>query len=397
MKKIIDSVLRGIYIILSLSIFILLFLVPFFSEIINPVLAGILIGISSIYLFVNSFFMKNAMPININTITSILLIYIFTGIFIINYFDSGFTWAWYIFILILLIIPYSVIIFHNFMSQEKRFIREKSLFISNMIKYVFFYVVIDLFYMSFIIDNLVCKYVFGVLAILIIFTSSLQSFIKNEKPHIISLLHDIFCGIFLIIYLISIIENSELRTITTNIISSLIGGYVTLLGVAWTIRDNTNNRKEDDKKTRIPYLLINPKPTKDVLNCIAPTKINSEIYDEKTTEHIQIVPFQIKNSNNSDCVLKSINVCGKNIAFRYKEFLERGQIIGISLFPNDFYIEKDSVPEAFLVVEDVLKNEYKLYLNLKAIGSRNDLDTGEMIKDYVVRSLSLPEDNVSDI
>lgn len=50
------------------------------------------------------------------------------------------------------------------------------------------------------------------------------------------MLQNFLIGIGLSIYLIYIIPNNDVRTITIPIVAAVYGGFITLIGVAWTIK-----------------------------------------------------------------------------------------------------------------------------------------------------------------
>ena len=55
----------------------------------------------------------------------------------------------------------------------------------------------------------------------------------------------VIIGVGLSVYLIYIIPNKDLQAIVIPIVSAVYGGLITLVGVAWTIKDTNDKRKED--------------------------------------------------------------------------------------------------------------------------------------------------------
>lgn len=106
----------------------------------------------------------------------------------------------------------------------------------------------------FVLGQIVCDkilfYVFGGIVVVILATSILIgiSYLLFDKRRAISnilFIVDIVSLLGMLIYLIFTIDNSELRTIILTITSSVIGGTLTLAGVAWTIRKADIDRKKD--------------------------------------------------------------------------------------------------------------------------------------------------------
>lgn len=70
------------------------------------------------------------------------------------------------------------------------------------------------------------------------------------------MLHDFVAGIAITIYLIYIIPSQSLQNIVLIIASALFGGLITLVGVAWTIKDGHRREAESNRLGKIPYLEV---------------------------------------------------------------------------------------------------------------------------------------------
>lgn len=172
-------------------------------------------------------------------------------------------YLWLIFALLAVLIPVGILFLAikveklNSKDEQKTEINK-----SNAIKYMLFYWLCDLFFMSFIIDNLACKYIFGGLIMLIIFYNLSNIFTTSKGKSRNGLIkwgmvQDFIIGIGLSIYLIYIIPDTDLREIISVIIAAIYGGLLTLVGVAWTIRHSIIQKREDELAKAKPLFTFN--------------------------------------------------------------------------------------------------------------------------------------------
>ena len=168
---------------------------------------------------------------------------------------------WISFALILLFIPIGLATFIVCCEKKNRFsdVQKKNARL-NVVKYWLFYWLCDLFYMSCFIDKLVCKYVFGLIILTIIFTNLSITFCSPKAKNRFDrfgMIQDFLVGIGLTIYLIYIIPDSSLQTIVTAVVAAVYGGLITLGGVAWTIKKSEKDRKNDEILKAKPVFSLN--------------------------------------------------------------------------------------------------------------------------------------------
>ena len=195
------------------------------------------------------------------------IVVILGSAFLINYDDTAYNWWWAMFVLVALFLPVFTFGMRNFLKKEKVY-TEEQLKSSLKIcwKYVFFYWLIDLFYMAIFnywIANeqsktiwLTLQFVFGGLAMVYIFYNLTRVFLSNTKKHWWGLLQDFLWGISITVYLIFLIPDASLQTIVLSITAAVYGGLLTLVGVAWTIKDNSKRLKQERKLSIKPYLEV---------------------------------------------------------------------------------------------------------------------------------------------
>lgn len=284
---------------------------------------------------------------------------------------------WLIFALIIIATPFAVGYVSLFTKKRNKLTKEQEKAMNlNMFKYLLFYWLIELFFMSvLIIDSLTCKYIFGGLILLIVLYNLTMSFVSNttkETWQRIGILQDFIAGMALTIYLIYIIPGKQveingvvtvdnsLRDIITTIVAAVYGGLLTLVGVAWTIRKGDKDKHEDEIEKFKPafWVLTNDKTS------------NKGIFDfrfnlNKFTELIQNNPnnsswvsirnFNIQNSDKTAFFIYGFLINENIYEVNNKFVVNKDDIVGF--FVHDYHIEK--LNDFCIIVEDLIGNLYK--------------------------------------
>lgn len=242
----------------------------------------------------------------------------------------------------------------------------------NLLKYWMFYWLCDLFYMACFLDNIVCKFVFGCLIMVIVLMNVCFSFVSSNCKTTfqkIGLLQDFLVGIGLTIYLIYLIPEKELQTIILTIVAALYGGLITLVGVAWTIKKSDKDRKEDEIKHEKPYFSFNPQFHEIPLNgsekaCFPPMEGEYKYKSE--------VLVQLENSDKSPFILKKLYHDGK-----WFELEGNFTVLPSGKCFLSFYF--DSPLDIVLTVQDTLGNEYyyTLYVLMVALVNGVELSSSD--------------------
>lgn len=204
---------------------------------------------------------------------------------------------------------------------------------------------------------------------------------NNEKPHLINIIGCIvlYSGLiiafpFLLRY--TGLEEDIIKTIIVPIYASVIGGLMTLGGVAWTIqkgktdRENdikrlNDERKEEERKKYVPYLKFTKnKPdyivVADVAHHIDFTKIAIADNNKGYFYSICIAPFAIKNISNQNILLDSILIDGHGYEFSGDILIEKDSSCLVQASWNNYYPYKEPIQNIGLAVRDVLGNRYIL-------------------------------------
>ena len=333
-----------------------------------------------------------------SNVAGLSLIIFLSSMFLINHYELQFYDVHLmIFVLILVIFIGSIYVIYKYRSIFNNFdANQKKNNNIQMLVSMLFYTLIDLLYLFIVKDIITGQYIVGIIAILIIFYNSTKSFIKSEKPIIFSIVQDVLFGLSITTYLIFIIEDSSLQTIVTSIVSAVFGGYITLLGVAWTIKDNNEKRTEDERKSKIPYLYLSKEQTDSTFKSFGPILDQAfKEFNSDTEQCFSINDFIVKNSNNSDCIPIGFYINDKLFKFDNTFFVERGSLMKIqTTIRHSLNIDVSNISLS-LIIEDTIGNWYKYYCEMKYDSTYSVLSRDNKkqvpLSEYTVISIGLPQ------
>jgi hypothetical protein len=220
-----------------------------------------------------------------------------------------------------------------------------------------------------------------------IFYNLTKAFLSNTPKHWLGLLQDFLWGVAITVYLIFLIPNDVLQTIVLSIIAAVYGGLLTLVGVAWTIKDTNdkrqedfiridNERKEEERKKNIPYIRLSY--NKDLPPLVANASmrygLDFENLDElarlnnKTFYQITIKDFIIKNLSRTNIILNGVIAYGKYFEFSHMEIVEPDACCLIKTTSNSMFSVAYPEQSICLVLSDTLGNRYQTecHLSLQA-------------------------------
>ena len=182
---------------------------------------------------------------------------LFASIFVLTYYNIDYIWLWVIFGIAFIYFPVLFIGLLSIELKQKHSNEEKKQkAVRNVIKYIILYWLYDLFYMSVFNKWLVLTCIFGTVAAVIVFYNLTKVFLTGEETTRFLLPFDLVFGVGLSVYVIYIIPNETLQTIVLTITAAVFGGILTLVGVAWTIKDNQRQHFESKRLEKIPYLQV---------------------------------------------------------------------------------------------------------------------------------------------
>ena len=300
-------------------------------------------------------------------------------------------WKWLIFALIIIIVPFGVGGFSLYVKKKNKLTQEqeKTMYF-NMAKYWLFYWLCDLFYMSFIIDSISCKYIFGGFILLIVLYNLTMSFLSSTKKDAlqrVGLLQDFVVGLGLTIYLIYIIPGKQveingvvtvddsLRDIITTIVAAVYGGLLALIGVAWTIRKGDKDRKEDlmriekerkeeDRRKYSPVFSVVNKNI-DMKKCVIIAlddveNIDKIVIQSDDTDNIRLQPIRIENSSKVEFYVYGFLFDGVFYATQEKYLIKKDYGFCVYFYDDLSFTCEHKMA---ICVEDLIENKYKAELN----------------------------------
>ena len=306
------------------------------------------------------------------------LLFIISGVFVINYYDTRYNWYWFAFSILALSIPIGCVTFKVWAESRNTYTDEQVKTAKiRLAKYMLFYWFLDLFYMACFNQWLLWQFIFGGLAMLIVFYSLTVAFLSETKTNKWLLLSDFILGMALTIYLIYIIPNVNLQSIVIPIISAVYGGLLTLVGVAWTIKKSNNDRRMEEQQKAKPIVFIcNPETTsinkEELIRGVLHSKrsigtLKNAAEEESAFTLPQII---ISNSDYSHVAIRGFRVNNDYHIYDYGQILTKNKICYLK---SDFRFEyKGRIEYVAILLQDMLDNIYELELNFTIIKPEKD-------------------------
>ena len=320
------------------------------------------------------------------------MVVIFSSAFLINYYDTAYTWWWAAFVLVALFLPIFVFGVRSFLKKEKEYTEDQiKTSLKVCWKYVGFYWLMDLFYMAIFnywTDDeqsqtlwLTLQFVFGGLAMVYIFYNLTRAFLSNAQKHWWGLLQDFLWGIAITVYLIFLIPDDALQTIVLSITAAVYGGLLTLVGVAWTIKDTNEKRKDDLKRAeqekredeRLRYrpfvnMFAGPyqglKTDIQVANWLKSTNDISTVQTKKLSVATFIRSCYFGNTDFSNFYVWGLKINEHITSFDSIRYIKKSSYFFLDFSQQPIYTEK-AIESFSLVLEDMLENLYELKLEFE--------------------------------
>ena len=299
----------------------------------------------------------------------------------IHYALPNFTWYWFAFGLYAILVPCSIVYVKVHAEQQNRYTEEQ---IKNANarfgKYILFNWLIDCAYMAIFNKWSVWIYILGGIVLLITFYNLAKAFVNRTSRETfdnVVLILDFLVGVALTIYLIFIIPNETLQTVVTAIVAAIYGGLLTLVGVAWTIRNGDKARAEDlrrveaerteqERKKYIPYLKVTKHDTTQIAaqaSIFRDIDFNNEEEMAQLQDRpfvvVNIDSFKIKNISDANILLMGINLDNQFYAFNKTFLLERNEVCVITTTGLSFIQTLNLFSKMFIVLNDILGNTYQ--------------------------------------
>lgn len=285
---------------------------------------------------------------------------------------------WISFGLIFILIPFGVVGIKRLVLNNNQLTSKQVKLVNNRaFLLMLLYWLCDLFYMSLFINSKLWQFIFGGILLVIIFMNLAQSFsypIKRSNFSKVGMIQDFIIGIGLTIYLIFIIPNEEVKTITIPIVAAVYGGFITLIGVSWTIKKSDIDRKEDEIRKAKPLLFIVDSRT---VNKSMGNPINKFLFSEKNGGTLKQADKECTSYSLPDIYLSNADYSHCSVwGFRVNDDIhvyDYGQVIPKNCFMHlmssyEFKFN-DEIKYVSLLIKDMLDNVYELELNYSIDGT----------------------------
>ncbi len=149
--------------------------------------------------------------------------------------------------------------------------------------------------------------------------------------------------------------NDLLTLVIIPLVSSVIGGGLTVWGVILTIKEDSRIRKEDIRIQNEPLFYILD-PNQDYDNT------NIKEYDFKSIEEAKgYIQILFKNTDKTPFVLEYININGKTYLPQNGTVVDKNDIFFVNVHTNDNLMSNKN-NNAYMAIKDVLNIEYKYKL-----------------------------------
>lgn len=289
----------------------------------------------------------------------LMLVYLAVTIPLLCFVDEFTIW-WFVFGLAFITIPFAVLYAVAMGTSKINVTQEQRKTIAkNTCIQISYLWLLDVLFMCIFNQWLVAIGIVGTLVIVINAVGLTNNFLGKIKPLKVFIPFDVVLTLGLGIYLIYIIPNVQLQQIVTTVASAFLGGALTLVGVAWTIKRQDEIRKQDieqrekerqvEEKNKAKPIFAYTMLYEDV-HSISGKKILMD--NTGITEKFDCSLFAIiENSNHSVFTINRIHHDNKWYAVNgNKVFLPGSQVyINIKFSePKDIYLE----------VIDSLQNKY---------------------------------------
>lgn len=287
---------------------------------------------------------------------------VFGSWFIINFYDTKYDWRWFIFVCILVLLPMGSWLLLDYINQQKGY--DDKIVNSNKkvhIKACIYFALGALFYLSFLIDNLTFRFIFGGMAALYLFYNIVYSFlnVKSISNNAVGLIIDLMVGMSLLVYLIYIIPNgtNSLQSIILSIVGTICAGFIPLVGVAWTLK-HTEKLRNEENKLKIKPVFYYLEEEKDLSREI----VYVSVFSDEEKDGCDFYCGQYKNTENGILIMKCIIVGNERYDIYMNKVIEKNRVFIIGLQSRNKQID---MRDFTLQVEDIEGNEYSFRITLE--------------------------------
>ena len=206
--------------------------------------------------------------------------------------------------------------------------------------------------------------------------------LSKHKTDLFDIVTAVWCSIVFALLAVSymfFIPDEKLSNITLTVVSSTIGGFLTLLGVGLTIKHAKLTKEEDEIKALRPTIFMIDESTWKTIpkdkKIVTKIGVNDEFSDfkraDKTKERYELSPMFIANSDLSLCDVYGIMINEQLIKFQFERVLPKNSLSKLS-FEYQFEFDED-IESVSIILEDVFHNAYIAYANFEISKKQNSM------------------------
>lgn len=149
-----------------------------------------------------------------------------------------------------------------------------------------------------------------------------------------------------------------LKDIVIPVLSSIIGGICTFIGVYITIKHEKNKEKEEQILSNKPlFCRLDYRQEYDAEKAVD-FVFGVGNFDEKAGQIFGV----IKNTDNAILIIDGVSINGKKYKPLYGDAVDKNQVFNMYVNVLEKLSEDD---EVVFIIKDIMKNEYKYKLEIK--------------------------------
>lgn len=186
------------------------------------------------------------------------------------------------------------------------------------------------------------------------------------------------------------------------LISALIGGAVTFLGVKMTINHENKKTLTEEKLKYKPYLKLSSIGGGETIECKERIK---DTFDQDNIDFDKVKRFyayvindiKIKNSSNSECILRSVIIDGAEYLLK-ERLLLKDEVANLITTRTTYVNSKNLLKSIVISASDVLGNIYyykcEFEKEFDKLSTRVEYENGKSLSvpmvQYKITSIGLP-------
>lgn len=218
---------------------------------------------------------------------------------------------------------------------------------------------------------------------------SLKMFDERSNGLAKSIMLFLGIGVFGAVIIRYVLVDKTMQEIITSIFASVLGGTITLVGVAWTIKKGDadrqsdlkrleEERKEEERKKYRPFLNFYDGPYRGnftIIEAYRWLKETNDISKNKTTEFkygYKIPDCAFANTDFSNFYVGGIKINDYITSFESIRYAKKGTYFLLNFYDGKIYL-KEPLKTISVIVEDMLQNLYELKLEYSFDATTDDV------------------------